>query len=130
LHITSGQLYTLDFSKNKNVRYIELSRETINSEISVKDNKTGEEVNINKDNLYYTFNGTSTAFTGKIQIKVKNNINALIEFVFKYTEKDAEILNESEYINYNITKKITIIKFDKNIKNRNISLSIFSKNEK
>jgi hypothetical protein len=130
LYIASGQLYTLDFSRNKNVRNIELSRMTIDSEISIIDDQTGEEVKINKDNLYYTFNEMATAFTGKIQIKVNNNVNALIEFIFKYTEADVEILNESEYTNYNITKKLTLIKFDKNLKNKNVTLSIFSKNEK
>ena len=130
LYLTSGQLYTLDFTKNTIMRYIELSRLTIDSEISIVELETGEEVKINKDNLYYTFNEIETAFKGHIIIKVTNEKNALIEFVFKYNENNAEILINSEYGSYNLTKKLTIIKFDKNVKNKDVSLSIFTKNEK
>ena len=130
LYLSSNQIYTIDFSQNQYRRNIELSRLTIDSEVSIIDDQTGEEVKINKDNLYYTFNDMETAFTGKLYMKVNNNVNALIEFLFAYTESNAEILIDSEYTNYNITKKYTIIKFDKNIKNKNVTLSIFSNNEK
>ena len=57
-------------------------------------------------------------------------INSLIEFIFKYSENDSEVLTKKEYVNYKLSKKMTIIKFDNSNKNREISLSIFSKNEK
>ena len=99
-------------------------------ETSIVELETGEEVKINKDNLYYTFYEIETAFKGQIIIKITNEKNALIEFVFKYNENNAEILTNNEYGSYNLTKKLTIIKFDKNVKNKDVSLSIFTKNEK
>ena len=122
--------YLLDFSSNNQYRNIELSRLTLDSELIIKELETEEEVRINKDNLYYTFNGIEKAFTGKIAIKVISNANVLLEFIFKYSEDDAEILTNKQYANYKLSKKIAIIKFDKNNRNRNVSLSIFSNNNK
>ena len=122
--------YLIDFEGNTIQRNIELSRLTINSELIIKEIETGEEVKINADNLYYTFNEIDNIFTGKIAIKVLSRENALIEFIFKYSENDGEILEDREYNNYKLSKKLSIIKFDKNRKNKEVYLSIYSKNEK
>ena len=122
--------YLLDFRENKIQRNIELSRLTLDSELIIKELETGEEVKINSDNLYYTFNEIEKTFTGKILIKVINNKNALIEFIFKYSEKNSEVLLDKQYVNYKLSKIITIIKLDKNNKDKDVTLSIFSNNEK
>ena len=122
--------YLLDFSENEIQRNIELSRLTLDSELIIKELETEEEVRINSDNLYYTFNEIDKVFKGKIAIKVISNNNALIEFIFKYSENDAEILVDRQYINYKLSKKMAIIKFDKNNKDKDVTLSIFSNNEK
>ena len=122
--------YILDFDSIKTLRHIELSRLTLDSELIIKELETGEEVKINSGNLYYTFNEAESAFKGKIAIKIINGRDALIEFIFKYKENNAEVLADRQYINYKITKPITIVKFDKNNKDKDVTLSIFSNNEK
>ena len=123
--------YLLDFSDNKIMRYIQLSRLTIDSEVVIKELETGEEVKLSKDNIYYTFNEIETVFKGKIEVRVNKGENALISFVFMYqNNNDIEILDSRQYLGYNLTKKMTLIKFDKNAKDRNINLSIFSKKDK
>lgn len=62
--------YLLDFSDNKIMRYIQLSRLTIDSEVVIKELETGEEVKLSKDNIYYTFNEIETVFKGKIEVRV------------------------------------------------------------
>jgi hypothetical protein len=122
--------YLLDFNTNKQYRNIELSRLTLDGELIIKELETEEELKINKDNLYYTFNEIEKAFTGKLAFKVISRTNILLEFIFKFSENDAEILSNRQYANYKLSKKMTIIKFDKNNKNRDVSLSIFSRNDK
>ena len=86
---------------------------------------------LSKDNMYYTFNEIETVFKGKITVRVNKGENALIEFVFMYqNNNDTEILDSRQYLGYNLTKKMTLIKFDKNAKDRNVYLSIFSKKDK
>ena len=119
--------YTLDFTKNNLVRSIQLSRLTIDSEITLTELGTNEDIKLNKDNLYYIFKDETNPFTGKLELKVTNGSNALIEFLFKYDE--ADILNEKEYTNYRITKEKTMIKFTNNNKNKFINLNIFSEND-
>ena len=123
--------YLLDFSDNTVMRYIQLSRLTLDSEVIIKELETGEEVKLSKDNMYYTFNEIETVFKGKIEVRVSKGENALIEFVFMYqNNSNVELLDSREYLSFNITKRMALIKFDKNAKDRNIFLSIFSKNEK
>ena len=122
--------YLLDFNTNKQYRNIELSRLTLDGELIIKELETEEELKINKDNLYYTFNEIEKAFTGKLALKVISRTNILLEFIFKYSENDAEILSNKQYANYKLSKKMAIIKFNKNNKNRDVSLSIFSRNDK
>jgi len=124
--------YLLDFSDNKIMRYIQLSRLTIDSEVIIKDLENGEEVKLSKDRIYYTFNEMETPFKGKISVRVNKGKNALIEFIFMYPNNNniIDILDSREYLSYNLTRRLALIKFDKNDKNRNVYLSIFSKKDK
>ena len=80
--------------------------------------------------MYYRFNEVDEIFKGKIILKVNNLKSALFSFIYKFSENETEILNEKEYINYNISKEITIIKFDKNKKDKYIKISISTNNKK
>ena len=122
--------YTLDFSKNKIVRSIQLSRYTIESEISIEEVEANEEKKLNKDNLYFIFNDENIPFNGKLVIKITNGKSALINFLSKFEENATDILTEGEYTNYEIKKEITIIKFDNNKINKFIDINIFSGNNK
>ena len=122
--------YSLDFNKNKVIRSIQLSRDTIDSEITIESSEINENIKLNKDNLYYLFNNENSPFKGILSIKITNGKNALIKFLFKYNENNADFLNDKEYINYNISKEITIIKFSNNHKNKFININIFSENNK
>ena len=130
LYLTKEIDYILDFSKNNLKSYLGLSRLTLDSEIKIKKIETGEEVTINKNNMYYRFNEVDEIFKGKIILKVNNLKSALFSFIYKFSENETEILNEKEYINYNISKEITIIKFDKNKKDKYIKISISTNNKK
>ena len=121
--------YVLDFSNNQLIRSIQLSRLTIESEISIEILESNENVILNKDNLYYIFNDESSPFTGNITLKINNGKNALISFLCKF-ENEVEILNEKEYIDYNIKNEKVLIKFDNNNKTKFINLNVFSKSKK
>ena len=130
LYLDKEKEYIFDFSNNKNKSYIQLSRLNLDSEIKIKELKTGEEVKINKDNLYYRFNEIEEVFKGRISIKINNSKNALINFIYKYySENDIEILKEKEYENYEISKANIIIKFDNNKKNKFIKVTINTFND-
>ncbi len=90
------QKYILDFSKNKVVRSIQLSRYTIQSEIIIEDVQTNEEKKLNKDNLYFIFSNENIPFTGKLTIKIENGKNSLINFLSKFDENIVDILIEGE----------------------------------
>ena len=88
--------YNLDFSQNTYDRIIQLSKASIDSEITIKNQQTGKEVTLNSANSYYTF------------------------------ANDYEILSEKEYSNYRLTKS-SIIKFESNDNNANITIKLNSK---
>jgi hypothetical protein len=92
IYITKEKEYILDFKNNKLNIYLELSRMTIESEIKIKEMETGEEVTINKNNLYYRFNEINTEFKGKISLKINNEKDALLSFIYKCSENNSEVI--------------------------------------
>ena len=129
IYITQEKEYILDFNNNKNNTYIELSRLTLDSELIIKEMSTGKETLLNKDNIYYKFDETEEIFKGKLLLKIKNSKDALINFIYKCNETETEILEEKEYIEHKISKSKIIIKFDNNIKNKYIKITVLN-NEK
>ena len=119
--------YIVDFANNKYDRMIQLSKSTLDSEITITDLATHKETIINMNNSYYTFDNINSIFKGKLSIKVTNGNSSAIEFLF--APKDYEILTEKEFSDRRITKP-TIIKFDKNTKDKNINIAISSKSGK
>ena len=116
--------YNLDFSQNTYDRIIQLSKASIDSEITIKNQQTGKEVTLNSANSYYTFEETNSVFKGKLTIKVTKGNGAALEFLF--AANDYEILSEKEYSNYRLTKS-SIIKFESNDNNANITIKLNSK---
>ena len=92
--------------------------------------ETGEEVTINKNNIYYRFNEIDGIFKGKIVLKINNQKDALFSFIYKCDENDTEILNAKEYLDYKLSKGINIIKFDNNKKDKFIRITIKTNNLK
>ena len=58
-------------------------------------------------------------------MKVSNGKRALFDLLYQYDEKNYEILTEKEYKGQRIYKPV-IIKFDKNYKNKNINIRLYS----
>jgi hypothetical protein len=118
--------YTLDFKENTLERMIHLSKDKTGGEIGIKNEKTGKEVTINEKSPYYIFENTNAAFKDKLTLTVKNDNDAMIEFLFNpypnYDIKDAkEFENE-------VLRKPVIINFEKNTKDININITLTSKN--
>ena len=130
IYIAKEKEYTLDFTNNDMQSYLELSRLTLDSEIKIKEMKTGEEITINKNNIYYRFSEIDEVFKGKIILKVNNLKDALFSFIYKTPEDKAEILSEKEFNNHQITKEINIIKFNNNSKDKFIRVTINTNNGK
>ena len=87
----------------------------------IKNIITGKEVTLNSANSYYTFEETNSIFKDKLSIKITKGNGAVLEFLLD--AKDFEILSEKEYSNYKLTN-YTIIKFEKNDKNENITIKL------
>ena len=117
--------YTLNFEQNKYDRMIKLSNLIKDSEIIIANIETGEKVTLNSQNSYYSFGTENAIFTNKIKININKGNNALIEFLFGLNENKFEIISEKEFNNYRIQKS-PIIKFDKNTKNKKITITLFS----
>ena len=124
IYITKEKEYILDFKNNKLNIYLELSRMTIESEIKIKEMETGEEVTINKNNLYYRFNEINTEFKGKISLKINNEKDALFSFIYKCSENNSEIITAIELDNYNISKTINILQLNNNRKGKFIKITV------
>ena len=114
--------YTLNFAENIYDRMIHLSSSTKDSEIKIKNYETGKEVTLNSKNSYYSFDNLRF-FTNKITIKINKGNNALIEFLFALDVAKYEIITDKELSNHRLLKS-PIIKFDKNNKNKNITISL------
>ena len=104
---------------------IQLSRITINSEISIEEVESNQNIILNKDNLYFLTNKKTDIFTGKLKVKVTKGDGAFLEFLSSF-ENDTEILTEKEYTNYTITNDSILIKFENNNKNKYINFNISS----
>ena len=116
--------YTLDFKENTLDRIIHLSKAKLGSEISIKNEKTQKEVKLNTNNPYYSFENTNAVFKDKLLVTVKNDNDAMIEFLF--APIDYEIINDKEITNHKLTKPV-IINFDQNTKDININITLTSK---
>ena len=119
--------YLIDFKENKYERMIKLSKTISNTEITIKNIRTGNEVTLSANNPYYIFENTNAVFNGKLSVKVKSGDNAMIEFLFN-PSPNYEIKKEKEYEPYLITKPI-IINFEQNTKDVNINITLSSKNK-
>ena len=120
--------YTIDFTNNIYQRIIQLSKATIDSEITIKDLITQKEAILNSTNSYYSFDYQKPVFKGKLSVKVTKGNSAIIEFLF-IPEVQYETTDEKEFTE-RTTSKPTIIKSDKNTKDLNINCqhhSLFSK---
>ena len=118
--------YTIDFSNNNKYDImLHLSSSTKDNEISIYNYQTEKETILNSNNSYYSFEKTNLIYKGKLEIKVTKGDNVLLDFLYAIDTFYFDILTEKEYTNYKLTKP-TIIKFDKNNKNKNIKISIFS----
>ena len=117
--------YILDFTNNTLDKMIQLSRITINSEISIEEVESNQNIILNKDNLYFLTNKKTDIFTGKLKVKVTKGDGAFLEFLSSF-ENDTEILTEKEYTNYTITNDSILIKFENNNKNKYINFNISS----
>lgn len=120
--------YTLNFAENIYDRMIHLLSSTKDSEIKIKNYETGKEVTLNSKNSYYSFDNIRF-FTNKITIKINKGNNALIEFLFALDVTKFEIITEKELSNHRLLKS-PIIKFDKNNKNKIITISLLSQTGK
>ena len=65
--------YTLDFTNNTINRMIQLSRLSINSEISIDVVDSNQNIKLNKNNLYFLIN-EANIFTGKLTVKIKKEM--------------------------------------------------------
>ena len=115
--------YTLDFSNNEYDMIIQLSKSTLDSEITIIN--SGEETKLSFNNSYYSFSNLNTIFNGKLNIKVTKGDEAAITFL--YAPKYNYTLEDKEYSEYKLTKS-PIIKFSKNTKNKNIQITLSSEN--
>ena len=117
--------YTIDFANNIYERVIQLSKATIDSEITIKDLATQKEIILNSTNSYYSFDNRNGIFKGKLSVKVTKGDSTILEFLF-VPQVQYEIINEKEFIERKISKP-AIIKFDKNTKDLNTKITIKTK---
>ena len=85
LYLENNKVYTLDFKNNLINRLIKLSRETLNAEIFIEN----KNIKLNSDNLYYLIEDN---YKGVLKLHVSKD-NALIEFLFKQSNDEIEILD-------------------------------------
>ena len=119
--------YTIDFKNNKYDRIIQLSKSTLDSEVTIKNKQTGISVTLNSNNAYYSFDNANSIFNDILTLKVTKGNHVIIEFLF--APIDVEVKEEKEITGHKITKP-TIVKFDKNTKGMNINITLTSKNKK
>ena len=121
--------YTIDFANNKHKRMIQLSKATLDSEITIKNHENEKVEKLDKNNAYYVLeSSTNPYFTNKLTISVTKGDNAIIEFLFP-SSQNHEIISSKEIANHKLTKT-TIIKFDENTKDSNIHFTLTSRSEK
>ena len=122
LYLQKGKTYTLLISNDIENMMIKLSRETLNSEITINENNK-----LNSNNLYYLYKYNDID-KGILKLKIDKN-DAKIEFLYNLTN-DSFIEN----INYEksiikLTNEINILKIPKEFKNVNINITIFENDE-
>ena len=114
LYLQKDKTYALTFANDIENIMIKLSRETLNSEISINDNKTL----LNSNNLYYLYEINDTT-NPSLTLKIDKN-DAKIEFLYNLTND-----NFIEDINFekscvNLRQEINILKIPKEFKNVNL----------
>ena len=118
LYLQKGKTYTLKFSNDIENIMIKLSRETLNSEISINDNKAL----LNSINLYYLYE-TNNNLNQELKLKIDKN-DAKIEFLYNLTNDNyIEDIN-FEKSNINLKNEINILKIPKEFKNINLEINI------
>ena len=120
--------YTIDFKNNKNDRIIQLSKSTLESEITILNKQTEKEFKLNSNNPYYTFDNANAIFNGILTMKVSKGNYAVVEFLF--SPIDLDVIEDKEITEHKIAKPITVVKFDKNNKGMNINITLTSKYKK
>ena len=103
--------YVVNFANNKRKIAIQLSKLTLNSNITIKilDSELGENF-LNENNSYYYFKDDNV-FKGKLELTVENN-DALLQFI---SQPDSNY--QIDFIEYNgkinkrkLTKELTVLK--------------------
>ena len=122
LYLQKGKTYTFIISNIYENMMIKLSRDTLNSEITINENDK-----LNSNNLYYLYenNGIND---GVLKLKIDKN-DAKIEFLYNLTNDSfIEDINYEKSI-IKLTNEINILKIPKEFKNVNIDIIIFSNDE-
>ena len=120
LYLEKEKEYILDFKTNSINRILKLSRETLNSEIIIEN----ENIILNSGNLYYQLEDN---FKGKIILKI-NKADALIEFLFKQTDSELDILSFTKK-EFKLEKKYNVLAIPEEYNSKIINIELI-KNEK
>ena len=118
LYLQKGKTYTLKFSNDIENIMIKLSRETLNSEISINDNKAL----LNSNNLYYLYE-INNNINQPLKLKIDKN-DAKIEFLYNLTNDNYIENINFEKSNINLKNEINILKIPKEFKNINLEINI------
>ena len=111
LYLNNNKKYIINFANNKRKIAIQLSKQTLKSNITIKIlGSELEEKFLNENNSYYYFNDDDI-FKGKLELTVENN-DALLQFI---SQPDSNY--QIDFIEYTgkinkrkLTKELTILK--------------------
>ena len=120
LYLENNKVYTLDFKNNLINRLIKLSRETLDAEIFIEN----KNIKLNSDNLYYLIEDN---YKGVLKLHVSKD-NALIEFLFKQSNDELEIL-DFEKRKFTLKNKYNVLAIPKNYDSKIINIEL-NRNER
>ena len=123
LYFSKDNEYSLDFKDNQNDIMLQLSKSTLDSEITITNEASQKTETLSSKHSYYSFDKTNANFKDKLSVKVNKGNGAAIELLYK--ADNFEILGEKEYNKTRIDKS-AIIKLEKNTKDKNINITLES----
>ena len=123
LYFSKDNEYSLDFKDNQNDIMLQLSKSTLDSEITITNEASQKTETLSSKHSYYSFDKTNANFKDKLTVKVNKGNGAAIELLYK--ADNFEILGEKEYNKTRIDKS-AIIKLEKNSKDKNINITLES----
>ena len=123
LYFSKDNEYSLDFKDNQNDIMLQLSKSTLDSEITITNEASQKTETLSSKHSYYSFDKTNANFKDKLTVKVNKGNGAAIELLYK--ADNFEILGEKEYNKTRIDKS-AIIKLEKNTKDKNINITLES----